>query len=922
VYDATVGRTPATPPPSESFGASEGEETLAADGSSRHGDEFALSEGDTVGRYEVETRLGAGGMGVVYRAFDPELDRPVALKLLRRRRSTQLLAEAQAMARLAHPNVITVYDVGLHEERLFVAMEYLEGETLARWQAREHSTRDALGIYRAAGEGLAAAHEAGLVHRDFKPENVIVGRDGRVVVLDFGLARLRDDDDDSSSDTPASRRGTSTARSRPVLGKQTSASLVGTPAYMSPEQHLGHVVGPRSDQFSYCVALYEAIFAAPPFAGNTLLERSLAVLDGRPPDPPRGVVSRGVRTAILRGLARDPAHRHAGMPELLAELTPPRRGRAWALAGVFAAAASGVAATTMFAGQGEPEACTGGQARVGVVWPEARRAVLLEAFVDAEHGERTLATVDDWLSRWSAGHRDACEATAIRKEQSSQRLDLRMACLERAMVGLEESLVVLEEAGERMATQAPRVVAKLPHVEACADLDRLGETPRVTDDPEPQRTERTFGRLRALTHAGRYQDALERAASFVEELEARGAHSQVPAARGLWAEQALHLDQPERALGLIHRGLVSADTIGDDRARLRLLVTLVHAHGKAGHAEPATRAAERAGALLDRLGERGDERSALARHLGVMQYAAGRPADAKVHYAEALALSRDGTPGVEERTASIRNNLGLAHRDLGEYDQAIEQFELARSIWREFYGAAHPAVAIATMNLGTVYDEERRYEEALDAYRAARDSFERALGPESLDVGYCHEAEAISVGELGRYDEALESHGRAQAIFTEFGADATTDLAMSLDNMGVVYNRMGQFERSVELHRDALTRWEGASGPEHPDLAYPLVNLGQTLLKMERSAEARDVLERALRLREGAQVSPKSLALLRFDLARATEPTDPERALFLAAQARRVFVELEATREIERVRRWLERVGRRLAEVEANARVP
>jgi predicted Ser/Thr protein kinase len=317
------------------------------------------SPGTRVGRYLIEREIGAGGMGVVYAARDPELDRIVALKLVRgdSRADTpaRLRREAQAMARLTHPNVVAVYDVGAFEDCIFIAMEYVAGQTLARWADAPRTQREILDAYRAAGRGLAAAHAAGIVHRDFKPENVLVGSDGRVRVGDFGLARMRV----ATDSTPPSRFAAGAipaaicagAATRPVL-LTAPGMLLGTPCYMAPELCAGADADARSDQFSFCVALFTALHGERPFEGDTFAALVDSMRAGRlrvPRTSPRP--SKRVHAAICRGLATDPARRFASLDELLHELAP--CSRRWArrmaglIAGVLAAAAIAAAAVAV-----------------------------------------------------------------------------------------------------------------------------------------------------------------------------------------------------------------------------------------------------------------------------------------------------------------------------------------------------------------------------------------------------------------------------------------------------------------------------------------------------------------------------------------------------------------------------------------------
>ncbi len=315
-----------------------------------------LPPGTTVGRYMVLEAIAEGGMGIVYRALDPELDRAIALKLVlvrpdepeeRERQKTRLVREAQAMARLSHPNVISVHDVGTFEDDIFVAMELAEGCTLSRYlREKRPPAGDVIALFAGAGRGLAAAHAAGLVHRDFKPDNVVVGQDGRARVLDFGLARAVH----TSPGPEAGAEKAVEAWSSPRLLEAAltrDGVVIGTPIYMAPEQFCGEVVDARADQFSFCVALYEALFGAPPFyerATHRFTWRAV-VLPASPTLPER------MRLALTRGLALDPAQRHPSMDALLADLEPaadaPRPGRTARFA--LMALALAIAATTALA---------------------------------------------------------------------------------------------------------------------------------------------------------------------------------------------------------------------------------------------------------------------------------------------------------------------------------------------------------------------------------------------------------------------------------------------------------------------------------------------------------------------------------------------------------------------------------------------
>src|SRR5262245_14827133 len=328
----------------------------------------AMGPGASIGKYRLDRMLGAGGMGVVWAAYDPDLERPVAIKLLRSVDSaatlrTRLLREARAMARLKHPNVLTVYEVGTDRNRDYIAMELIDGSDLDHWLGSRPPRAEILAALLAAGRGLAAAHAAGLIHRDFKPHNILRARDGSFYVTDFGLARGQIDErsdvagggapDGSAGGAGGLARGTEDgaevvqapfAATAPAMASGShprgvdsvldspltqTGVLIGTPAYMAPEQFAGRAPDPRSDQFAFCITAWEALTGARPFAGSTLDELRAAASDGIPPAtgslPPR------VRTVLARGLSADPAGRWPDMRTLLRELegalVPPRRSR-------------------------------------------------------------------------------------------------------------------------------------------------------------------------------------------------------------------------------------------------------------------------------------------------------------------------------------------------------------------------------------------------------------------------------------------------------------------------------------------------------------------------------------------------------------------------------------------------------------------
>jgi hypothetical protein len=281
----------------------------------------SLERGASIGRLVVLDELGHGGMGVVYRAYDPQLDRRVAVKLLRpdaaQDHQERLLREGQAMAQLSHPNIVAVHDVGSLGEQIYISMELVEGESLRQWLKTPRTWREVLAVFAQAGRGLQAAHERKLIHRDFKPDNVLLGSDGRTRVADFGLARAVDVTD---PDEPMEMAETGVGRALVTPLTRTGAML-GTPAYMAPEQLVGAATDERTDQFCYCVAFYEALYGERPFEAKTLAEQTLAVSQGRVRPAPKGSdVPSWLRQVIVRGLSARPEDRFPSMEALLGAL--------------------------------------------------------------------------------------------------------------------------------------------------------------------------------------------------------------------------------------------------------------------------------------------------------------------------------------------------------------------------------------------------------------------------------------------------------------------------------------------------------------------------------------------------------------------------------------------------------------------------
>ena len=422
--------------------------------------ELALAE---LGKYVVLRVVGRGGAGVVLAAEDRELDRQVAIKLLVRdsdEARARFMREAKAMAQLSHPNVVAVYEVLHLRDRTAIVMALVEGRNLSEWRTPERTWREITGVYVQAARGLAAAHRAGLVHRDFKPANALIDAEGVVRVTDFGLVRAAGESAAEQAGDPGSAGDIT----------RTGATL-GTPAFMAPEQHTGGVVDARTDQWALACALYGALFEQRPFAGETTAELAASVLAGAPrPEPADTPVPKRIRVAIRRALARDPADRFSTMDELIAALEPRRRGWVVAAAAGAVVAGSAVAAFALLASPRDIAACEGLDEPMTRAWNPVRAGAVRERFAAARapNADRLVAALDGYAASWTSHRVKACEA-ARQGAASADLLDRRMGCLDRRLAEVDAFAAALTVAEPEVVRQAPDAVADLHPVADCDD---------------------------------------------------------------------------------------------------------------------------------------------------------------------------------------------------------------------------------------------------------------------------------------------------------------------------------------------------------------------------------------------------------------------------------------------------------------------
>jgi tetratricopeptide (TPR) repeat protein/predicted Ser/Thr protein kinase len=843
-----------------------------------------LERGQTIDRFVVLGVVGRGGMGEVYAAYDPQLDRKVAIKLLRAREEvpdgkSRLLREAQAIAKLQHPNVVVVYDVGTHGDNVFIAMEFVEGRTVNAWlQAGSHSRRDILDVYLAAGRGLAAAHAAGLVHRDFKPENVMVTHDGQVRVMDFGLARhVKEGADGDPPDTPARQpanaangaagnlevtldpnatlnlsgpRDPAERRSSSVtylsMKLTQTGAMLGTPAYMAPEQFAGLRTDERTDQFSFCVALYEALYGQRPFAGDTFQALMTAVTGGEvQPAPAKASVPGWMRRAVLRGLAVDPGGRHASMSALLAALTTDPTVRLRRVLGTVGLVAGiGAAALGLRHGSSSRQAlCRGGGERLAGIWDPGdaaspRKQAIQRAFAATGKSFAQAAFtsasryLDQYAGRWVASYADACEATHLRGEQSSEVLDLRMSCLNDRLTDLRALTDLFASADEKVVENAVTSAGSLARLDRCADVPLLRAVIKPpADDATRARVDslrQELAHLKAAWRASRCDQAEPIARKLLADVRATGY-------RPLLAETMLAL-------------ATDAETCSGAQERVALLQESFAAGLESRHDEAAAQAALVLPSLIaDRFRQPALARQWLSIARAAVARIGGHPSmTATLDAAESVILLQEGR--AEEAVAAARRSAQAQERLLGK---------------------DHPYTITCLNNEGEAQQAAGNHAAALATLTMARDRAVRALGATHPYVAMVENNRGEVLNVLRRHDEARVAFTRAIDIWTQSGAEP----------MMVSYAQTGS---------------------------------GIALLGEERPQEAIALLEQALSTRLGAKAAPELTGEVRFALAQAlwSRPREHERATALARQARADYATVEHSgtqpaAAVAEIDRWL-----------------
>lgn len=767
----------------------------------------ALDPGCVIDRYTILSVVGQGGAGTVYAAHDDALDRDVALKIMHAEKSglaaERLLREGQSLARLKHPNVVSIHDVGHVGGRVYIVMELVESGSLRRWLAAAPRTwREVVATMVQAGKGLSAAHHAGLIHRDFTLNNVLVGEDGRVRVTDFGLVEVE-----------------------PDVGPQGGGSLTtevaaapfappGTPGYIAPEIFQGAVADARSDQFSFAVCLYDALFGRKPFEPELIASGALDVPrfeEPRGERPPRWVLK-----ALLRALAPDPRERFPNMEALLDRLQGRRHTARWAVAAAVVVVATVVGGVWLHGALADAP-CSEAQERLDQVWNASRSRRVQDALrkrggAPGEETSRRLArALDLYGDRWRSAYTKVCRATRVHKVQSEQLLDSRMTCLDRRLSELDAFVDAVATGNEGTVESVVEGAYSLPDVEACAEaLPQDARTRRSLDagrGGEVEAIRRDLVEIRARLRLNEFvstKEWLDRIEPRVRATGSLALQAEFDSARSSLLALMGNVRSAEKTA---EDALWAAEATADDEVTAEVLNRLVYMVGYSdGRFDEAMHLARRADAAIVRSGEPVFHRAALEYNIGAALHRHGSYEEAQAHFERSLVLRRQLYGDMHPDVAASITGLGATMRNLGRRQEALELHRQALDLRRRIFGPRHAVVAGSLSNVGELLTELGDHDGAVESLRAALDMQIERLGPGHAHVSHSTNLLGKALFARGDRDAGLARLRHAVAIQDEAESpDAYrlplyhADLAETLCATGARDSGVAEAERGLRV---------------------------------------------------------------------------------------------------------------------------
>ncbi|MCA9634993.1 MAG: serine/threonine protein kinase [Myxococcales bacterium] len=878
--------------------------------------------GARVGRFNVVRQLDEGGMGLVFVARDEELDREVALKILRAQQSegslgrARLVREAQALAKLAHPNVVTVFEVGEWEGHVFVAMELIHGRTLRGWlKIKKRRWREIVDVLLQAGRGLAAAHKVGIIHRDFKPSNVLVGQDGRVRVLDFGLALAPGAPNLDRGLPVAGSSSIVSGASHSLLGEALTmaGAIAGTPAYMAPEQLHGADVDVRCDVYAFSVTLFEALYGRRPYKGKSVDDRKRELASDAQVDFSGAKVPAWIRKILRRGLEVDPDRRYASMLGLLAELEhDPTKKRRWIVGGSLAALVllgGGYGIARQQAAMNDPCADVGDE--IAEVWSDGRRGEIAEALraTGASYAEATWErlepSLDAYAKGWSEGRVAACVAHQSR-EHDAQVLGLQLACLGRRKAAFDALLGALAKADAKVLQKSIQAADDLPLLATCGDVAALTSAVPPPEDPkvaeEVARLRDALDPARVALSMRRHADGLALTSQVVaraDELAYRPLEAEALVLHGRLLNVAGQYDE---AIDALSRGLWRADVIRDDVLLAQAMGSLIFvtSEGK-GDYEGALRWRPHADAVIERLGPGTRSEAYLLSSFGQVKMRQGLPDEGIALGRRALAISEEVNGADDRRIVGPLNSLGNALLEKGELDEAQAIYERELKIEEASLGDAHPDLAGVVNNLGTVHAMKGELDAALPLFQRALKLEESALGPDHPSLAGALGNIGATLAQQGKLAEARVEMERALVLEEKGRGEDHPMVAFTLHNLASLAQDLGDPKAARDYLQRALTIRRAKLPPNAPMTAAVLSDLGWLDHREGRTRAGTRYLEQALKMRETQPEGgpPDVLPTIQFRLAvilRDAGKKARPRADELAAKALAAYKELDPER--------------------------
>jgi eukaryotic-like serine/threonine-protein kinase len=795
-----------------------------------------------LGRFEIGRLLGEGSFGSVFEAYDPKLDRTVAIKVLHRgavandAQDERLVHEARIVAALNHPNIVAVYTAGRHEGRAYVVMERISGGSLADWAAtRARSVAEIVEVFQQVAAGLAAAHRAGVMHRDVKLSNIMVGTDGRVCVTDFGLAS-------ASSLTSQSALDVATGR------VQMSRRVVGTPAYMAPEVLAGQAPDARCDQFAFCVALFVTVFAATPFGdelpAQALLRGARLIKPASPRVPAR------LWHVLVRGLSRDPQERFASMDAVRSAFAPRRRTPF----GVLALGSLSCVAAVLAMGASEPASCDQRvQALVGHSWSDARRESAASVLPP-----NAIASVDAYMASWADAAVRHCEADRSRANARSDRVSL---CLEERSSTIAALADEWARGDEHVHIHATRAIATLDPIETCAVRSRVARSTSSAHDAEARAIRQALSVADARMRTGRANEAMDALHGLEDRARTLG-RSDLEVVAGMYLGRVLEaLGRYEDAAAVLQDAFFKAEGIGEDALAAQIAVRLIVVLGtRSMQPQEALHWSRTARAALTRL-EPPDERLHLAwlRMSAMTLFVAGRYAEARPLLEEAVAHGLEHLGEDDVMVAGARANLGLLLLRLDEPAEALAHFEPALQTMTHIHGPVHPDVADMLLNRGAAHLDTNAIDAAIADQTSALEQHVELSGPSHPSVAAVHHDLGNALMDAKRYEEAVEHLRLAEAIWSRVLGPDHPDVAMAAGSLGRGLAELGEYDRANEQLDRAIMIYERAHGREHPILIYPLLGAASVSIARDDYDRAARLARRALELTEATLESDHSV---------------------------------------------------------------